>query len=94
MSTVGEHAGAGTVSLQWPSPQKAAARRRTSVIPGFGLTLGLTLTWLALIVLTAAYLAALATFILGARRHFAQESRPFAATSPRPIRPSSIGSPR
>jgi sulfate transport system permease protein len=35
-----------------PSPEPAAVRRRpTSVIPGFGLTLGLTLTWLALIVL-------------------------------------------
>ncbi len=36
-----------------PSPERAAGRRRrpTSVIPGFGLTLGLTLTWLALIVL-------------------------------------------
>ena len=37
--------------VEWPSPQKAGARRRNSVIPGFGLTLGLTLTWLALIVL-------------------------------------------
>jgi sulfate transport system permease protein len=34
------------------APEPAAIRRRpTSVIPGFGLTLGLTLSWLALIVL-------------------------------------------
>jgi len=34
----------------------------------------------ALIILTAVYLVDLTVFILGARRHFAQESRPFAAT--------------
>jgi len=34
----------------------------------------------ALIVLTVAYLSALAVFCVGARRHFAKESRPFAAT--------------
>jgi uncharacterized membrane protein YqjE len=34
----------------------------------------------ALIVLTVAYGTALAVFALGARRHFAKESRPFAAT--------------
>ncbi len=34
----------------------------------------------ALVVLTVAYLAAFAGFILGARRHFARESRPFAAS--------------
>jgi sulfate transport system permease protein len=35
-----------------PSPERAEVRQRpTGVIPGFGLTLGLTLTWLALIVL-------------------------------------------
>jgi uncharacterized membrane protein YqjE len=34
----------------------------------------------ALIVLTVAYLAALAVLCLGARRYFAKESRPFAAT--------------
>ncbi|MEA2982715.1 MAG: sulfate/thiosulfate transport system permease protein [Alphaproteobacteria bacterium] len=51
MSRVSERAGVGTISLQRPSLEKAASRHRTSVIPGFGLTLGLTLTWLALIVL-------------------------------------------
>jgi uncharacterized membrane protein YqjE len=34
----------------------------------------------ALIVLTVIYVAALITALLGARRHFARESRPFAAT--------------
>jgi sulfate transport system permease protein len=40
------------VSLEISSPETTEVRRRpTNVIPGFGLTLGLTLTWLALIVL-------------------------------------------
>jgi uncharacterized membrane protein YqjE len=34
----------------------------------------------ALIVLTVLYVAALVTAVLGARRYFARESRPFAAT--------------
>jgi uncharacterized membrane protein YqjE len=34
----------------------------------------------ALIVLTVVYVAALVIALLGARRHFARESRPFAAT--------------
>ncbi|MEA2914487.1 MAG: sulfate/thiosulfate transport system permease protein [Bradyrhizobium sp.] len=53
MSSFSERAGAAAVSLEISSPEPAEVRRRrpASVIPGFGLTLGLTLTWLALIVL-------------------------------------------
>ena len=51
MSGLSESARVSAVLLAWPPKERAARRRRTSVIPGFGLTLGLTLTWLALIVL-------------------------------------------
>ena len=45
--TIGDHLDSrGTTSLD-----RRRIRRRRSVIPGFGITLGLTLTWLALIVL-------------------------------------------
>ena len=51
MSGFSDRVQTGAVPLEWPSMEKVPAPRRNSVIPGFGLTLGLTLTWLALIVL-------------------------------------------
>jgi sulfate transport system permease protein len=49
--TLSERVRVDALRVEWPSPNKAITPRRSSVIPGFGLTLGLTLTWLALIVL-------------------------------------------
>jgi sulfate transport system permease protein len=45
--TIGDHSD----SRETTSLDRRRNRRRRSVIPGFGITLGLTLTWLALIVL-------------------------------------------
>ncbi len=45
--TIGDHSD----SRETTSLDRRRIRRRRSVIPGFGITLGLTLTWLALIVL-------------------------------------------
>jgi len=51
MSIVAHTIGDRSDSRETTSLDRRRIRRRRSVIPGFGITLGLTLTWLALIVL-------------------------------------------